>query len=206
MVVQNPDGTRVITEDPSSSIGTVNGTLEVSEAFLIDGAPGGIFKGRITFGGQDLIVSSYDDAGTTYFTIYVPSGTTAEDLGIPSSLPASAHRVATLDLPEVNDYQVEVQASDGMRTSTQTITISVLDVDEGAALLSGNSLSTVKLSVDSFDHVEGEIVSSPSDPEDQLEPISTTPLREPLPDYEWADDGFTATQMQLDLSDALDGL
>ena len=99
-----------------------------------------------------------------------------------------------------------VEADEGGRTSTQTITITVEDVLEGNALpLSGFSLSTVKLDAELLEDLEGTVVSTPTDPAAPPTTPSTPQELTKLPAIDWVDDGFAAAQMQLDMSDALDG-
>jgi hypothetical protein len=51
----------------------------------------------------------------------------------------------------------------------------------------------------------GTVVSTPTDPAAPPTTPSTPQELTKLPAIDWVDDGFVAAQMQLDMSDALDG-
>jgi hypothetical protein len=202
-------GENVITENPNSSAGNENGTLEIGEALLVNGEDTSkTFAGIVTLGGNEIIVTASAQAdGTTDYNVYAPSGVDATTLS--SSISGDMTSYVTqvpFNLPETNDYQIVVEADEGGRTSTQTITITVEDVLEGSALpLSGFSLSTVKLDAELLEDLEGTVVSTPTDPAAPPTPPSTPQELTKLPAIDWVDDGFAAAQMQLDMSDALDG-
>lgn len=199
----------VITENPNSSAGNENGTLEIGEAVLVNGEDTSeTFAGIVTLGGNEIIVTASAQAdGTTDYNVYAPSGVDATTLS--SSISGDMTSYVTqvpFNLPETNDYQIVVEADEGGRTSTQTITITVEDVLEGSALpLSGFSLSTVKLDAELLEDLEGTVVSTPTDPAAPPTTPSTPQELTKLPAIDWVDDGFVAAQMQLDMSDALDG-
>ncbi len=201
--------TNVITENPNSLVGNENGTLEIGEAVLINGEDTSeTFAGIVTLGGNEIIVTASAQAdGTTDYNVYAPSGVDATTLS--SSISGDMTSYVTqvpFNLPETNDYQIVVEADEGGRTSTQTITITVEDVLEGSALpLSGFSLSTVKLDAELLEDLEGTVVSTPTDPAAPPTAPSTPQELTKLPAIDWVDDGFVAAQMQLDMSDALDG-
>ncbi len=202
-------GENVITENPNSLVGNENGTLTIGEAVLVNGEDTSeTFAGIFTLGGNEIIVTASAQAdGTIDYNVYAPSGVDATTLSssIPGDIVTYLNQ-AQFDLPETNDYQIVVEADEGGRTSTQTITITVEDVAEGTALpLSGFSLSTVKLDAELLEDLEGTVVSTPTDPAAPPTTPSTPQELTKLPAIDWVDDGFVAAQMQLDMSDVLDG-
>lgn len=176
------------------------------EGALLNGEAGQTYVGKITIGGYEMVVTKFEQDGTTYIDVHLPKGVDPLTLNLPTGLSEASIPKVSFDLPETNDYQVQVEATEGGRTSTQTITITVEDVLEGSALpLSGFSLSTVKLDAELLEDLEGTVVSTPTDPAAPPTTPSTPQELTKLPAIDWVDDGFVAAQMQLDMSDALDG-